>query len=409
MRIDYKLQDKFDFGIFIPCLLLFCIGLAAIYSSTVHHPTASGNFEKQLIWGVGALIIFFVTYSVPVNSYRIIAIPFYLVSLLLLIAVLAVGRQIQGAKSWLDLGSVGFQPSEFAKIGTILVLARFLSRNNANIESFRDIVFTLIVGLFPVGLILLEPDLGTAVVFIGVILAMIFWKGISLFGLFIVLSPGFVAIASLFGLNYFIGAIILVVIALLLFRKDIFYSGSIFALNLGAGFFTDYVYKILSPHQQNRIRSFVDPMADPLGAGYNAIQARVAIGSGGFAGKGFLAGNQTQLQFIPEQWTDFVYCVIGEEFGFIGSFITLLLFLILFIRILKIASLSKDEFLSLVTVGILAVYFVHLVVNVGMTIGVMPVIGIPLPFVSYGGSSLVVNMFMLGIIANVYRTRKNYT
>lgn len=409
MRIDYKLQDKFDFGIFIPCLLLFCIGLAAIYSSTVHHPTASGNFEKQLIWGVGALIIFFVTYSVPVNSYRIIAIPFYLVSLLLLIAVLAVGRQIQGAKSWLDLGSVGFQPSEFAKIGTILVLARFLSRNNANIESFRDIVFTLIVGLFPVGLILLEPDLGTAVVFIGVILAMIFWKGISLFGLFIVLSPGFVAIASLFGLNYFIGAIILVVIALLLFRKDIFYSGSIFALNLGAGFFTDYVYKILSPHQQNRIRSFVDPMADPLGAGYNAIQARVAIGSGGFAGKGFLAGNQTQLQFIPEQWTDFVYCVIGEEFGFIGSFITLLLFLILFIRILKIASLSKDEFLSLATVGILAVYFVHLVVNVGMTIGVMPVIGIPLPFVSYGGSSLVVNMFMLGIIANVYRTRKNYT
>jgi len=409
LRIDYKLQDKFDFGIFIPCLLLFCIGLAAIYSSTVHHPTASGNFEKQLIWGVGALIIFFVTYSVPVNSYRIIAIPFYLVSLLLLIAVLAVGRQIQGAKSWLDLGSVGFQPSEFAKIGTILVLARFLSRNNANIESFRDIVFTLIVGLFPVGLILLEPDLGTAVVFIGVILAMIFWKGISLFGLFIVLSPGFVAIASLFGLNYFIGAIILVVIALLLFRKDIFYSGSIFALNLGAGFFTDYVYKILSPHQQNRIRSFVDPMADPLGAGYNAIQARVAIGSGGFAGKGFLAGNQTQLQFIPEQWTDFVYCVIGEEFGFIGSFITLLLFLILFIRILKIASLSKDEFLSLVTVGILAVYFVHLVVNVGMTIGVMPVIGIPLPFVSYGGSSLVVNMFMLGIIANVYRTRKNYT
>lgn len=409
MRIDYKLQDKFDFGIFIPCLLLFCIGLAAIYSSTVHHPTASGNFERQLIWGVGAIIIFFVIYSVPVNSYRILAVPFYLLSVLLLIAVLVIGRQIQGAKSWLDLGSIGFQPSEFAKIATILVLAKFLSRNNANIESFRDIVFTLIIGLFPVGLILLEPDLGTAVVFIGIILAMIFWKGISLFGLFVVLSPGFVAISSLFGLNYFIGAIILVVVALLLFRKDIFYSGSIFALNLGAGFFTDYVYKILSPHQQNRIRSFVDPLADPLGAGYNAIQARVAIGSGGFSGKGFLAGNQTQLQFIPEQWTDFVYCVIGEEFGFIGSFITLLLFLILFFRILKIASLSKDEFLSLVTVGILAVYFVHLVVNVGMTIGVMPVIGIPLPFVSYGGSSLVVNMFMLGIIANVYRTRKNYT
>jgi rod shape determining protein RodA len=409
LRIDYKLRDKFDFGLFIPCLLLFGIGLAAIYSSTLHHPGASGNFEKQVIWGIGAFIIFFITYSVPANSFKLIAVPFYLISLVLLVAVLVMGRQISGAKSWLDLGSVGFQPSEFAKIGTILVLAKFLSRKNTNIESFKDIIFTLIIGLIPVGLILLEPDMGTALVFIGIIFTMIFWKGISLFGLFIVLSPGFVALSSLFGMYYFIGAIILVIVMLLLFRKDIFYSGSIFALNLGAGFFTDYVYKLLSPHQQNRIKSFVDPMADPLGAGYNAIQARVAIGSGGFWGKGFLAGNQTQLQFIPEQWTDFVYCVIGEEFGFIGSLITLILFLILFIKILKIASLAKDEFLSLVTMGILAVYFVHLIVNVGMTVGIMPVIGIPLPFVSYGGSSLVVNMFMLGLVANVYRTRKNYT
>ncbi|HEY6907357.1 MAG TPA: rod shape-determining protein RodA [Ignavibacteriaceae bacterium] len=409
MRIDYKLQDKFDFGIFIPCLLLFCIGLAAIYSSTVHHPTASGNFDKQLIWGIGAFIVFFITYSVPTNSFRLMSIPVYLLSIALLMAVLVMGRQIQGAKSWLDLGSVGFQPSELAKIGTILLIALFLSRNNTDIESFRDIVFTLIIGLVPVGLILLEPDMGTALVFVGIILTMIFWKGISLFGLFIVLSPGFVALSSLFGIYYFIAALIIVSVSLFLFRKDIFFSGSIFALNLGAGFFADYVYNILSPHQQNRIKSFIDPMADPLGAGYNAIQARVAIGSGGFWGKGFLAGNQTQLQFIPEQWTDFIYCVIGEELGFIGGFITLVLFLILFIKILKIASSAKDEFLSLVSIGILAVFFVHLVVNIGMTVGIMPVIGIPLPFVSYGGSSLMVNMFMLGIVANVYRTHKNYT
>lgn len=409
MRIDYKLQDKFDFGLFIPSLILFGIGLAAIYSSTLHLPIASGNFNKQLIWGIGALIIFFITYTVPINSFKLISIPLYLLSLALLAAVLILGRQISGAKSWLDLGSIGFQPSEFAKIGTILVLAKFLSRNNSDIESFKDIVITVIIGCIPVGLILLEPDLGTSLVFIGIILTMIFWKGISFFGLFIVLSPGFVAISSLFGLYYFIGAIVLVIVGLLLFRKDIFYSASIFALNLGAGFFTDYVFRVLSPHQQNRIKSFIDPMADPLGAGYNAIQARVAIGSGGLWGKGFLAGNQTQLQFIPEQWTDFVYCVIGEEFGFIGSLITLILFLIILIKLLKITSSAKDEFLGLVTVGILAVYFVHLVVNIGMTLGVMPVIGIPLPFVSYGGSSLVVNMFMLGIAANVYRVRKNYT
>jgi rod shape determining protein RodA len=202
--------------------------------------------------------------------------------------------------------------------------------------------------------------------------------------------------------------LILIAITLFIFKKNVFFSGSIFALNLGAGFLVDYAYSILSPHQQRRIQSFLDPMADPLGAGYNAIQAKVAIGSGGFLGKGFLAGNQTQLQYIPEQWTDFIYCVVGEEFGFIGSVIVIALFLFLFLRLLKIASAAKDEFLSLVLIGILSVYFIHFVINIGMTIGILPVIGIPLPFVSYGGSSLLVNLFMLGIAANIYRTRKGH-
>jgi len=169
------------------------------------------------------------------------------------------------------------------------------------------------------------------------------------------------------------------------------------------------VLKALSLHQQTRIRSFINPSADPLGAGYNAIQAKVAIGSGGILGKGFLAGSQTQLQFIPEQWTDFIYCVIGEEFGFMGTIIILGIFLYLFLKLLKLAHSAKDEFLSLTLIGILTVYFVHFLVNVGMVVGIMPVIGIPLPFVSYGGSSLLSNMLMLGIAANIYRTRKNYT
>jgi rod shape determining protein RodA len=251
--------------------------------------------------------------------------------------------------------------------------------------------------------------MGTAIVFIGFILLLIFWKGISLFGLFVVLSPGIVAITALFGFYYFIFALVVVLFLLFLFRKDLFFSGSIFALNLASGFFADYLYNALSPHQQKRIQSFIDPNADPLGAGYNTIQAKVAIGSGGFLGKGFLQGNQTQLQYIPEQWTDFIYCVIGEEFGFIGSIFILILFLILFLRILKIASQTKDEFLSLVLTGILGVYLVHYIINIGMVVGILPIIGIPLPFVSYGGSSLLVNMFMLGIVANVFRTRKNYT
>jgi rod shape determining protein RodA len=238
---------------------------------------------------------------------------------------------------------------------------------------------------------------------------MIFWKGISGFGMFVVLSPAFVAVSSLFGLYYFFSALLVVVAMLFVFRKDFFFSGSIFALNLASGFFADYFFGALQPHQQKRILAFIDPMSDPLGSGYNTIQAKVAIGSGGLWGKGFLAGNQTQLQFIPEQWTDFIYCVIGEEFGFAGAIIILVLFSYLFLRILRISSASRNEFLSLTSIGVLAVYFAHFIINIGMVVGVMPVIGLPLPFLSYGGSSLLVNMIMLGILANIYRTRKNFT
>lgn len=409
MRIDYNLKDKFDFGLFIPAIALIIIGLAAIYSSTFNHPTASGNFERQLVWFLASLIIFFIIYYLPNNIFAMIPIPTYLFSLLFLIVVIVVGRKVSGARSWLDLGPFGFQPSEIAKIGTVLALSSFLSRRNTDIDSFKDIILSLSIGLVPVLLILLEPDMGTSIVFLGTILVLIFWKGISLFGLFIVLSPGFVAISALFGFFYFVASLLLVVIMLFLFRKDIFFSGSIFALNLAAGFFTDNLYNALSPHQQKRIQSFIDPNSDPLGSGYNSIQAKVAIGSGGFFGKGFLQGNQTQLQYIPEQWTDFIYCVVGEEFGFIGSIIVLALFLYLFLRILKIASTTKDEFLSLSLIGFLSVYVIHFIINIGMVVGILPVIGIPLPFVSYGGSSLLVNMIMLGIIANVYRNRKNYT
>jgi rod shape determining protein RodA len=278
----------------------------------------------------------------PTNTFKTIAIPTYLFSLLLLVVVIVVGRRVSGAKSWLDLGPFGFQPSEFSKIGTILAMSLYLSRKNTDIDSFKDILFSLSIGFVPVMLILLEPDMGTSMVFMSMILILIFWKGISLFGLFTVLSPGFVAISALFGFYYFIGSLVLILVMLLLFKKDIFFSGSIFALNLASGFFADYLYNALSPHQQKRIQSFIDPNTDPLGAGYNTIQAKVAIGSGGIFGKGFMQGNQTQLQYIPEQWTDFIYCVIGEEFGFIGSMVVLILFLYLFLRILKIAASTKD-------------------------------------------------------------------
>ncbi len=409
MRVDYKLSDKFDFGVFIPAFILMLIGFIAIYSATISHPTAAGNFERQVVWGVISLITFFVIYFIPITTFKLLSLPTYTISIILLLAVVTIGKTISGQKSWLILGPFGFQPSELAKLGMIMALAAFLSKKNTDIESFKDIVLALTIGFIPIILILLEPDLGTSIIFVGVILILIVWKGISLFGLFVVLSPGFVAIASLFGTYSLLGSLIIVGTILVIFRKDIFFSASVFTLNIAAGFFTDYLYKAFSPHQQRRIQSFIDPMTDPLGSGYNSIQAKVAIGSGGLFGKGFLSGNQTQLQYIPEQWTDFIYCVVGEEFGFIGSVILLILFTLLFIRLLKLASTTKDEYLSLLIIGVVSVYFFHYVINVGMVVGIFPVIGIPLPFVSYGGSSLLVNWIMLGMVANIYRNRKKFT
>jgi len=409
MRIDYNIEDKFDFGLLIPVLILFGLGLLAIYSSTINNTLAQDNFQRQLAWGVLSIIIFFIVYSLPTKVFKTVAIPSYFLSIVMLILVLVIGRQISGSKSWIMLGSLGFQPSEFAKIATILAVSWYLSRNNTDIDSFKDILVSLAIGLLPLMLILLEPDMGTSIVFIGVILTIVFWKGISSFSLFVVLSPTFIAVSAIFGLAYFIVGLAIIIAFLIIFKRDLFFSASIFALNLASGFFADYLFNALGPHQQKRIQAFIDPMSDPLGSGYNTIQAKVAIGSGGLAGKGFLEGHQTQLQFIPEQWTDFAFCVIGEEFGFIGSLVVLTMFLILFLRILKIAFSTKDEFLSLVVIGILSVYFIHFLINMGMVVGILPVVGIPLPFISYGGSSLVVNMLMLGIVENIYRTRKNYT
>lgn len=409
MQINYKLQDKFDLSIFLPFVVLTILGLIAVYSSTVNHPTAGGNFQKQLYSAIVSLIAFFIVFSLPQQLFKMLAIPSYLISILLLLLVLFAGKTVYGSKSWISFGPIGFQPSEFAKLGTILCLSHWLTYKNRDINNIKDIGAALVIGFLPVILILLEPDTGTAIVFVIITLSLIYWSGISLFGLFVVISPGVVVIASLFGTLTFILSLIMVVIALFLFKRDLFNSITVFVINLGASFFFDYAFRILKPHQQKRIESFLDPSMDPLGSGYNALQAKLAIGSGGFTGKGFLQGNQTQLRFIPQQWTDFIYCVIGEEFGFLGSVLVLALFLIIFIRLINISNLAKDRFSVLIVVGILSLMFSHFAINIGMNIGITPVVGLPLPFLSYGGSSLLINMIMMGIVLNIYRNRKMHT
>jgi rod shape determining protein RodA len=409
-KINYQLHDRFDLLLFFSVFFLTIFGLMAVYSSTINNPSVQGNFLRQLAAAVLSIIVFFIVYYINPRTFHLASIPSYVLGLLLLVAVLVIGKKVYGARSWLNLGPIGFQPSEFAKVGMILFLANFLSRTKSDIESIADIALGLGIGFLPIALILVEPDMGTAIVFGLIILSMLFWRGISLFGLFVVLTPAIVIFASMFGDIVFIGVLVLVIAALFYFKKNMIISGTILIVNICSGFLFDFVYEVLSPHQQRRISTFLDPSSDPLGSGYNAIQAKVAIGSGGLLGKGFLHGNQTQLRYIPEQWTDFIFCVIGEEFGFIGSIIIVALFLVMFIRLLKIACLvkEKDPFSSLVVIGMLTLLFVHFAINIGMDVGITPVIGLPLPFLSYGGSSLLVNMTSIAIVANIYRNHKQY-
>lgn len=403
-----KINDKFDFIVFFTVIALIAIGLVAIYSATNAHPTAQGNFQKQYITAVISLVLFFVAYFIPYKTYRYLALPSYIGSLFLLVLVLFIGKTIYGAKSWISFGPIGFQPSEFAKVGVILFLAYYLTKQRKNPNNLKEFLSVAFLGMVPIILILLEPDMGTAIVYIAITSVILFWSGIDLFWFFLVLSPIVVVFASLFSLSAFVLAMLVVLALLIYFKKNIFVNASIFVMNMSAAYLFDYGMSFLKPHQQKRIETFVNPSSDPLGAGYNILQTKVAIGSGGLTGKGFLQGNQTQLRFIPEQWTDFIYCVIGEEFGFVGSILVVTLFLILFARLLYIAVHTKSRFGSMVVIGTLALLFTHFAINIGMNLGVAPVIGLPLPFMSYGGSSLMVNMLLIGIVLNLYKNRREH-
>lgn len=406
MKLGGKLTSRFDFILFGSILILIAFGLLAIYSSTQNVVQVRNNFEKQLFALGLSLVLFFIIFGLPTTLIRKVVPWGYGLSITLLIAVLIFGKTIGGAKAWIDFGPLNLQPAEFSKIATLLALASYLELEGQDLDDIKVIGKYLMIGLFPVALIMLEPDLGSSLVYFGMLLTLLFWRGISSFNLFVVLSPPLVMVSSLFGIWYILGSFVIVAAFLVVFKRNIFITTSLLAINFASAFFVKYFFNILSPHQQKRIVSFIDPNSDPLGAGYNAIQAQIAIGSGGMWGKGFMSGNQTQLQFIPELWSDFIFCVIGEEFGFFGSIIIISLFLIVFLRILKIAGETKNEFLSLVTVGILSIFVIHFAINIGMVIGIVPVIGIPLPFVSYGGSSLLSNFIMLGVVFNIARSKQ---
>jgi rod shape determining protein RodA len=400
-------KEYFDVTTFLSALALVAIGLTSIYSATYDVNNAA-NFWRQLTFAGVGVVAMFACLIVPLKTFQRFAFPFYVFMLLFLVAVLVVGSTIKGARAWFAVAGLGGQPSEFAKVATVMATAAWFSRPEVSIARLKDFLIGIAIFFVPMGLILAQPDLGTTIVFFGAMLPVLYWIGASNFILVAVLMPILVALGALFGTAEFLVAAAISALVLYLLRQNNFAVAIAFGVTLAIGLSVQIVYDSLAPYQQKRIATFLNPDADPLGAGYNVLQSKIAIGSGGWFGKGFLQGSQTQLNYIPEQWTDFIFCVPGEEFGFVGGMLVLVLFALLLFNALRVAAASRNRFGSIVAIGIASVLAVHVIINIGMAMAILPVVGIPLPFLSYGGSALVANLMMMGLLMNVYAHRKEY-
>lgn len=402
-----SLQDRFDVQTLLVGLALACVGLVSIYSATYDAGVSELTIRQALWLGAGVVALLVMAF-VPLRYLQLISYPAYFGSILLLVTVLLIGKTVSGSTSWFNLGALRFQPSEFTKITTAMALATYLARSNVSLEKFKHLVVASGIVLLPVALIMLQPDLGTAVIYVGMFFPILYWGGATKFTLVTIVSPAVVAVAALFGTTPFLISVVLMGILIALTRENTIVAAIVFSGMVLIGISTQFIYDGLKPYQQKRIATFLDPNADPLGAGYNILQSKVAIGSGGLFGKGYLQGTQTQLNFIPEQWTDFIFCVPGEEFGFVGATVVLLLFAGLLVRGVNIGTSVKSRYGSFLAIGITAIFATHIVINVGMSLGLLPVIGVPLPFLSYGGSALLTNLSMVGLLMNLYANRKEY-
>jgi rod shape determining protein RodA len=385
---------------------LIAFGLLTLYSAgQTDVPTrAAGVWHRQFVWvGIG-IVAAGVVFQLSPRLLEWLAPALYGFSLFLLVLVLLVGTgagTAASSNSWLSIGGhqIG-QPSELAKVATVLMLARYLSGRREPPRSLGDLLVPgLIVGA-PFLLVLKQPDLGSAIVFVGIAFAMLFWAGVRPRLLFLLASPG---LSLLLAFNDWTWGVWMVFFTALLFVWRPYISDAlvVWFLNVAMGAIALPLWKRLAPYQQNRLLTFLNPEVDPRAAGYHAIQSRVAIGSGGWFGTGYTEGPQKRLAFLPEQHTDFVFPIVGEELGFLGVAIALVLFLALFLTLLRIARRATDSFSSLLIFGILGLLFTHVYENVGMTVNLMPITGIPLPFFSYGGSFFVICCLCLGLAFRV--------
>lgn len=387
-----------DWIVILVFLALCIIGWFNIHAA-VYNPEKPSifnldtNYGKQLIFIISALILGLVILLLDSKFFNTFSPIFYGVTLLLLILVLIVGRNVGGNQAWIPIGSFRLQPSEFAKFSTCLLLAKYLGAVNSKVQDLRTQSVCAIILLIPMGLIMLQPDTGSALTF-GSLIFVLYREGLS--GYFLIIGAVLIAlfILSLLMSKLYLIAGLIVICGLLIYnykKNRAFVTTVIYGFIISVVFIfcVDFAYNnVLQSHQRNRIDVLLGTVKDLRGEGYNVNQSKIAIGSGGMWGRGYLQGTQTKYDFVPEQSTDFIFCTIGEEWGFAGSFVVIGLYLFLLLRIVNIAERQRSTFSRVYGYGVASIIFFHFFINIGMTVGLVPVIGIPLPFISYGGSSL---------------------
>jgi len=470
MRRKVNLFSSIDWFTVLLYLAMVFLGWVNIYSAVYNEEfdsifNISQRYGKQLIWIIAAIVLAMIVILIDSQFYQLFAYIFYGLAILLLLLVLVFGAEVHGSKSWLAIGSFQLQPSEFAKLGTALALARYLTSHNVNLAKLPHLAISLIIMFTPAVLIMLQPDMGSTLVYASffillyreglpnslffmaiavvilffltlifeklMLLLIIFSFALIVFGFIekslkksLVAALLFLGIAGfLKAVTFFVPALELtlyriifislgassVIYIILAFTQKIRSVFLVLTMLVSAVLFTysvDYVFhNLLEPHQRTRINIMLGFETDPLGMGYNLNQSKIAIGSGGLSGKGFLQGTQTKFDFVPEQSTDFIFCTVGEEWGFLGTAFVVILFATLLLRLIFIAERQRSAFSRVYAYGVISILFFHFVINIGMTIGLVPVIGIPLPFFSYGGSSLWAFTILLFILVRLDASR----
>lgn len=407
----------FRWSVVLLWLIIASIGLIAIYSATLGPvsqflPTyIQDNFSRQLVWISISLVTLIGIQFISPRTFQGLSYILYAVCLVLAVITLFAGVEVSGSRSWLSVFGLRLQVSEFLKLATILAVATYLThKRDVSVGNVKTALTTVLMILVPVFIIMLQNDTGTAIILITLVPVVLFWSGLPYGISLLIISPAIIGYFSVIGLPYGIIAAVVLTISIFILQRTKWLNISALLLGLIVVIGTEVgLQQILQPHQRARIEAFVNPSLDPHGAGWNVLQAKTAIGSGGFSGKGFMEGTQTQLRFLPEQWTDFVYCVVGEEFGFIGSTTLLILYGLLFLKLLSMAGAHKHPFAQLVIVSVTFIYFAHFLVNIGSATAMLPIMGVPLPFVSYGGSAFLANTIMLAICLNLDLNKRSFS